>query len=41
MSAAADPRTPFQKFQDLARRVLTTPKAEAMKHSPKQSKKKK
>lgn len=25
---AADPRSPFQKFQDLARRVLTTPKPE-------------
>ena len=26
-----DARTPFQKFQDLARRILTTPKAELMK----------
>jgi hypothetical protein len=28
---ATDSRTPFERFQDLARRILTTPKAELVK----------
>jgi len=29
--------SPFEKFSDLARRILTTPKAELMKHAPKKT----
>lgn len=32
--AAADPRTPFERFRDLTRRILTTPKADVMKNVP-------
>ncbi len=39
--ADPDPRTPFQKFQDLARHVLTTLKAEALKHEKPKAKREK
>ena len=45
MSNAADNKTPFQRFADLTRRVLSVPKAEADKlrenrngHTPKKAK---
>jgi hypothetical protein len=31
--------TEFQRFQSLARRILTTPKAELLKHAPKKASK--
>ena len=39
-AAAADPRTPFEKFRDLTRSILTTPKTTAEKDEPKKAKKK-
>lgn len=30
-STAADPRTPFERFRDLTRHILTTPKAQVVK----------
>ncbi|HSU65983.1 MAG TPA: hypothetical protein VLJ39_03875 [Tepidisphaeraceae bacterium] len=37
----ADTRTPFDKFRDLARHVLTTPKAEALEHERPKAKREK
>ncbi len=30
-ASSADPRTPFERFRDLTRKILTTPKAELVK----------
>jgi hypothetical protein len=30
-ASPADPRTPFERFRDLTRRILTTPKSELVK----------
>jgi hypothetical protein len=37
----ASPPSDFDRFQSVARRILTTPKAELVKHAPKQSEAKK
>jgi len=37
----ADARTPFERFRDLAQRVLTTPKAELVKPTPAKPKRRK
>jgi hypothetical protein len=34
MKSAANQTTDFQRFESLARRILTTPKAELMKDAP-------
>jgi hypothetical protein len=31
---APDPRSDFERFRDLTRRILTTPKTELMKNAP-------
>jgi len=39
-SPPGDDRTPGQKFADLTRRILTTPKSELLKQAPKPAAKK-